>query len=692
MLSSTELVTSHDRVGIVRAGEFNQPIRITGTPKAQQAVREFAKYGLITFSREQNFKSTVYSLHFIKPVEKLKQLYNLGDEVLILCCDDTMLNFKSRTKDFIDYLLASQGEFKNRLDKITCILVDDNDSIVDIIKQDRTDSPDTRLIVPFSYAELSSGLNDIALQERLRVFLYERDLFGIASPLKNDTLFFGKDRTSVISELYGKYRQGEHGGVFGLRRIGKTSVLNLLRRRVEEDNGAAIYFDCTKYHLQRWNSFLHQIIIELQHKYSFDNNYGDSLHLPENFSLPEASSRYNEAKAMLSFESDLASLYHGLSDTRILLIFDEIELISFETSPSEHWKSGNDALYFWQTLRAISQTNSNIFSFIITGVNPKCIEAGKINGYPNPIFNVLSPLYISLFELSDVKRMVSDIGGYLGLRFDEEIFTKLIDDYGGHPFLTRQVCSRINADVLERGENRPFLVTKYSYSKYASDYRTKMEGVIAQILDVLQDYYPKEFSLLKTLALNGSKEFKKKLQFGENTIGHLLGYCLIKKDGDDYYIRIKSIEEYLNEKYKYEKILYDDASKRLRVSERRNAIEVKLRDIIAHQISMKYGKKAKEKLIDLLRGSTKDETQAAKLQALDFKKAMQEVYFMQLKHLIEKDWAAYQALFADKVKFQQFYELINRYRTDAHAKDIDEDDEALLNIAFKYFEKALQDF
>ena len=28
----------------------------------------------------------------------------------------------------------------------------------------------------------------------MREFLYEKDLFGIASPLKNDMLFFGKDR------------------------------------------------------------------------------------------------------------------------------------------------------------------------------------------------------------------------------------------------------------------------------------------------------------------------------------------------------------------------------------------------------------------------------------------------------------------------------------------------------------------
>ena len=45
----------------------------------------------------------------------------------------------------------------------------------------------------------------------MREFLYEKDLFGIASPLKNDMLFFGKDRTNIISELYARYKQGEAG-------------------------------------------------------------------------------------------------------------------------------------------------------------------------------------------------------------------------------------------------------------------------------------------------------------------------------------------------------------------------------------------------------------------------------------------------------------------------------------------------
>ena len=687
---NTNLVSDKDKTGIVNAGINHQEIRIKGTPKAQRAIREFSRYGLITFSREQTFKSSTYSFHFIKPVAKLKQLYNLGDEVLILCCNDSLTNFKSRTKDFIDYILVTQSEFKNRLDKVTCFIVDDCDDVEGIIKLDRIESPDSRLIVPFSYLELEQGLNDEKLQNRLRMFLYERDLFGIASPLKDENLFFGKDRTNAISELYGKYRQGEHGGLFGLRRIGKTSVLNLLRYRVEQNKGVVVYFDCSKYHHQRWNLFLKHIILSIKEKYAY-NESEDQICLPEDFTLVVEELKYSESEAAINFEMDLASLYKALGERRILLIFDEIEQISYTTSPSEHWRGGNDALFFWQTLRAISQTNSSLFSFVITGVNPKCIEMSKINSYDNPIFNVLSPQYISLFDLDDVKNMVTNIGGHVGLQFEEEIFTKLIDDYGGHPFLTRQVCSKINADVLERGEERPYTVSKYSYERHSKDYKSKMEAVIEQILGVLQDYYPTEYELLKILALDGNTKFKRSLHSVENPIPHLLGYCLIQKDQDDYYIRIRSIEEYIRLKYHYDKTLSTNAEKLARISQRRNAIEEKLRRIMLHQFNLKFGKKSKEKLIEFLRKTTPDTSQEGRLQqSKNLKEAMECVYFSQLKGLMLKDWVSYQTLFSDKMKFEQFFDIINKYRADAHGKTIDEEDEALLNIAFKFFENALE--
>jgi len=261
-----KLVNPNDRVGISKDRRTGKEIEIKGGVQIVNAIKSISRYGLITFSREQYFKSSYYTIHFFKPSSQLKNLYNLGNEVLILCSNDGMNEFISRTKDFLDYLLITSEEFKNRLDKITCFLFDANENVVTIVKEDRIKNPDARLIVPFCYNELSNGVSEDELQNRLRDFLYERDLFGIASPLNSDTLFFGKDRTNIISELYGKYMQGEQGGLFGLRRIGKTSVLNLLRLRIEKENGAAIYFDCSQYHHNRWNEFLEQIIKQIEEK------------------------------------------------------------------------------------------------------------------------------------------------------------------------------------------------------------------------------------------------------------------------------------------------------------------------------------------------------------------------------------------------------------------------------------------
>ena len=682
--TKTRLVSSRDIIGISKIE--GRQINIKGNEKTCIAIEKMSKYGLITFSREQSFKSTNYTIHFIKPVDKLKQLYNLGDEVLILCCNDNFREFKSRTKDFLDFLLTVSSEYKNRLDKVTCFLFDDCEDIADRVKQDRIENPDSRLIVPFSFSEIEYGITEDFLQDRLRAFLYERDLFGVATPLQNDNMFFGKDRTDIISELYGKYRQGEHGGLFGLRKIGKTSILNLLQQRVDQSNGVVKYFDCTKYHHLRWYQFLRQIIIEIGDKYLNDEENSTVVSF-----VPD---EYDEMTANLSFEKDLKELYHLLSNKRMLFIFDEIEQISYSTSPSQHWKNENDSLFFWQAIRSIFQTDSYLFSFVITGVNPKCIEDSKINGTDNPIFNILTPIFVPLFNYSDVKNMVSNIGRHLGLSFDEEIFAKLVDDYGGHPFLTRQVCSKINNELLREKQIRPYKISKYTYEKRSIDYRTQMEAVFAQILGVLEDYYPYEYELLKILALNGSNKFKSELVYGDSSISHLLGYCLIKYVDDDYYIRIKSIGDYLIRKNPYDITLTDDVEKREQIVRRRSIIENAMRSLIASQLRIKYGKKAREQLVQKINGTTTDKTQEPKIkEAPDLSHAMQELYFSQLKELILKDWKDYNTIFVDRVKFEQFFETINKFRkVDAHSGSISDEDNAILHIAFKYFEdKLLED-
>ena len=127
--------------------------------------------------------------------------------------------------------------------------------------------------------------------------------------------------------------------------------------------------------------------------------------------------------------------------------------------------------------------------------------------------------------------------------------------------------------------------------------------------------------------MDGSDKFKSELQFADCSIDHLLGYCLIKKEKDDYYIRIKAIEKHLQQKYKFDKTYSDISEIYSMVATRRCAIENKLRSLIGMQYALHYGKSAKRTLMDAIEKTTKDDTQKAKLECADLKGAMQELYF-----------------------------------------------------------------
>ncbi len=681
-----------NQVGIVKVN--GQQITIGGSSEVVHAVRTLASFGLITFSRQMRFKSSEYLVIFFKPTAEMRSMYNLGNELLTVCCSDGMNDFKSRTKDFIDFMLVTNTEFKNRLDKVTCFIIDGDANIVEKVKIDRTENPDARLIVPFSIDELNADFSENLFSNRLRGFLYEKDLFGIAVPLRNDTLFFGKDRTNIISELYARYKQGEEGGLFGLRRIGKTSILNLLKLRIAQSDGVAVYFDCSSSHHFHWNEFLKYIVTTIVNEYSVEKNENGNIIFCSKCDIDFTEERYSAGNAVQSFVDDIKKIYTLLKNRRILVILDEIESISYKTSPSKWWSGEKDALYFWQAIRTLIQMHSEYFSFVIAGVNPMCIETQSINGYDNPIFGMFNPIYTSLFEYEDIKNMISSIGGRLGISFEDAVYAKMMEDYGGHPFLIRQVCSKINNELNDKRVERPTIISRYNYMSKYDEYRQGMTSVIEQILSVIENYYPGEFELLKRLALDGRNAFKKELALGEKGIQHLVGYCLIEKADGEYFIRIKSIEEYIKSRFIYDATLNEQKDKRARINMRRDNIEEKLRSIILFSLQAKYGKKAKEQLISLAEKTTTDTTQKIKmLNAPSLKKTIEELYFSQIKAIIDKDWKNYANIFPDKSKFEAYMDILSRSRkVGAHVRSISQDEEILYGIAFEYFENILEEY
>lgn len=642
---------------------------IKGNYEEKIIAKKFSEFFGITFSRQGKFKTTDYTIDFLQPDEKLRESFNLYNEVLLLFSPYTA--FERRTFDFIDKTLS---EYDNRLDKVCIFIVSKDENISNVIKQINKENKDSRILVPFTYNEIiNQEFSTSSLHNKLRVFFYNRDLFALESPLKTDTYFFG--RNNIVQAFYDKYSLGEQCGLFGLRKIGKTSVLYALERLIALRGGNCIYIDCQNpsVHKCRWNELLYYIIQEIIKKYNIKvSNFNNE-------------SMYTERLASDSFEEDISKLYKLLNNRRILLIFDEIEHITFETSTSIHWTDENDFVNFWQTLRAIFQKNNSYFSFIITGVNPSSIETVSIKGYDNPIFGMINPIYLELFKIKDVKDMITNIGKYMGLNFEEEIFTKLTDDYGGHPFLIRHICSLINSQVKV---TRPYIVTKYDYEMKKADYDKSISSNIKQILETLEKCYPREYSLLETLAVEGNEAFKKRIFSYDNEILHLIGYGVLKENNENYFITINAITEYIKKSYKDKRKPDNKEAVWEKISIKRNSIESKLRNLIVINLTVNFGKKnLKEKILEVIEENKKEEVRGKDVKDI----VNNTLFLLDLKKLIIKNWKLFERVFNDKFKFENFLDIINKYRVDAHAKVISEDDYGLLMIAFRWFDENLQD-
>jgi hypothetical protein len=600
---------------------------------------------------------------FLQPDEKMQRNFNLSNEFLLLFSH--YASFDTRSFDVVDKILE---EFSNRLDRL-CIFVVSNDSnFLHIIDKKLANQQDFRLVVPFTYEEiLSRRPFEDFLFERLRKYLYTRDLFAQNTPLTSNEFFFG--RSQIIQKLTSRYSNGQQSGLFGLRRIGKTSVLFALMRTLEHRNGVSVYIDCQSptIHSLRWFELLKEVLNSLCNQYPVDLNVIDLV--------------FDEKNASRQFELGIEEVYSKLGQNKLLIIFDEIENITYNLSPNNEWRRGPDFLFFWQTIRSIIQRKPHLFSFVIAGVNPYIIEEPSIDNMDNPLFGMLSVDYLDFFSLQDVRDMVSRVGGYMGLTFDEEVYTHLVDDFGGHPFLVRQVCSMIN----QLAQSKPYNLDKYVYKQHRYNFEDGLATYIEQIMKVLKDRYPHELDLLKTLVLDGHDQFLE-IRKNQTTINHLIGYGVIVDHNGHYSVTIDAIRNYISNTYKSNSLPTTVEKRWAIISDRRNRLEVSLRNVIRITLLASKGRgTTKNILLGLLKT---DEIASNRTKTIDYI-LENKIYFNQLKGLVMKEWKDFCKIFDDKTMFSQTMDTINTYRVDAHAKTIDDSAFFQVNYSFDWLEKKL---
>ncbi|NES16442.1 MULTISPECIES: protein kinase [unclassified Micromonospora] len=452
----------------------------------------------------------------LKPNRRLSELFRLDREVLLWC--STYPRFQARDIDDMKVVLSRMGV---RLSRSFAILVSRYDPHTRS-RVEAESSLDTT-IVHCSFDELSAKRpgDEPALQRILLDRLYVRDLYDLPSAAIKAADFFG--RRDTIDDIADELITGQSQvGVFGLRKIGKTSLTNRVTESVAQSGRCIV----AKIDLQ-WTTS-----IDPRPEYTLWA-LGEALYASGRVARSTKGlklfGQYATATDAISaglsvweaFAHDLTAIIHA-SSRRVVIAVDEIERL-FELPDKSSF------VRLWRVLRGLDQQFPGRLKYLISGTSPECAESATISGLDNPLYRYLSIRYLGPLDPRDAQDLLVNLGSPIGLRWTNEGLSYALEQTGGHPALLRTLGSLVHSSLLPRHEavdvvrNHAVLAARSMVSAHSA--------VLAQVTASLEDQYPDEFVMLKMLAEGQVYNFRMLASEYVDEMSHLIGYGLLP-DGD----------------------------------------------------------------------------------------------------------------------------------------------------------------
>ncbi len=613
-------------------------------------LKPFLSFYDITFINKYLKGKSELLYFFLKPEINAKESFGFDRE--ILCVYSKYPEIQSRMFEQINDILT---DYRPRLDQMVCVFISDSDKLVEEIKEFTVQDSERVCIIPFSKSYLITEKPDVAdLRNAFQHHMYKRDLFAIESPIHTDRAFFGRE--DIVIQFVDRIKNNQNTGIFGLRKIGKTSVLFAIQRHINgKDMGRFVYYDCSNpgFYKSHWQDCLKILAKEILQQTNLYDELIYDFDKADQGSVPQL------------FYDIIITIVQKVPENRLVIALDEVEWISFRTSPEQHWNT--EFLPFWQTMRAIHQRTNGLFTFIISGVNPKCIEDESIGGYDNPLFALMRPYFLQPFDEDSVRTMLRTLGKYMGIKFDFEFYSHLIDTYGGHPFLVRHACSKISELITER----PVTISESDFTKYKTQIDFSLQKYVRQILNVLAEWYPDEYETAVLLSKGKIEKVKQYLDDKPEFLEHLIGYGLVVVTDNNPKLSILILSSHLKKsvrdttvfdrtKSEYTKDEIDEI--RVEISRRRNNLEISLRVLIKTGLKFKYGNKRMDYLLKSLNKERRE-----KLSRFGYDNVFKELFFNELIQIIINNWDAFQSWFNRDLKdIELWLKTINEFRIDGH--------------------------
>ncbi|MEN8217010.1 MAG: excisionase family DNA-binding protein [Pseudomonadota bacterium] len=359
------------------------------------------------------------------------------------------------------------------------------------------------------------------------------DLYSSTLPVSGHK-FFGREKW--LRQLSDLVQQGQFFGIYGLRKMGKTSLIYQLSE--EKLRGEAVAYVDLQASPALTEKNCAPIYWELEHAlYNrlHDKEATDLLSLAKvkRFSdLP-----HRGANAGLIFNEDLRALLEAMSAgktkfNKLVIVLDELEHIL----PIAGQEGVRGYLEFFGLLRGLAQRYRGLLSSIVVAANSALSERGYWEGKENPVFALYKPHFLSPLSKDDCVEMIRSLGKGMSVYWEDNAIETVFSETNGHPFITRLLCSRI----AKRNSERPLTVTVDKVQEEVPSFVRDEGDKLEQITKLLNSHFPDEETLLEQIALD---EAPTELQ--DSALSHLLRYQLISSEQGKYQVSFNLLRRWL---------------------------------------------------------------------------------------------------------------------------------------------------
>lgn len=602
----------------------------------------------------------------IKPINTLRQSLNIYRELLGL-----IINFndlQARTIEVINKLL---NDNQVRFEKSVVVIIHNDPRGNNKLRNWGRENGITVLAIYFN-----DIINKIDLRKLINVELYSNDPFDITGPVSSESDFFGR-RDEAIS-FARKIQDGNIHSILGLRKTGKTSLLNRITYEANEKyDDIIIFIDCSRDEIWQLdaNKLLKTIYINIKNNIEQNKKYS-------NLSLIKDYSPINI--------DTITELIQSTSKS-IIFVFDEFDYIT-PSSPTNRSIWEKEFNVFWRQMRVIYQESCRRrrnLSLILCGVSSKWFRVSKIKDIENSALSLIPEEYIKPLHDNSVKAMVKSIGTRCGLNFDNSSLELINYETSGIPSWTRKACSFINRHV--HIEDRPIEVNINFTKKILTDFCTG-DGITysAVAIEHLFTMYPEIKDIVKRLNLNSSE-----ITLSEKQL--LISYGIIKSDGNFSGSLMKNaIFSCLEQKevIKTEVLSIKNESTNeweeeiAEISKRQNKIEKTLRRIIlevlrADSRANQQNGTTKERLL-----TSFEKKRRTELGLFGADEILEKSFWLELIQILKREWKYFEFCFGDEANFLKYMNHLND-RPYAHAKSLDAIDVVAFKNSLKYIEEKI---